>query len=171
MRSHKTLESVAAEKFELLKALRPGGAAVLNADSSWVAAMAPRCERKVVWFGGSAESNLWADEISSCWPERLRFRLHAGSSSWRVKTQLVGTHWTTSLLSCCSGKPELYCDCTFDRARPEMSECQSTFTNVHDFSHDSLGGARERNGQVNFVTEISAVLAFHPGKRYVEVAS
>jgi UDP-N-acetylmuramoyl-tripeptide--D-alanyl-D-alanine ligase len=81
-----------------LKALRPGGTAVLNADSSWVAAMAPRCERKVVWFGGSAESNLWADEISSCWPERLRFRLHAGSSSWRVKTQLVGTHWTTSLL-------------------------------------------------------------------------
>jgi UDP-N-acetylmuramoyl-tripeptide--D-alanyl-D-alanine ligase len=98
MRSHKTLESVAAEKFELLKALRPGGTAVLNADSSWVAAMAPRCERKVVWFGGSAESNLRADEISSCWPERLTFRLHAGSSSWRVKTQLVGTHWTTSLL-------------------------------------------------------------------------
>ena len=98
MRSHKTLESVAAEKFVLLKALRPDGTAILNADSSWVAAMAPRCERKVIWFGGSAESNLRAEEVSSCWPERLTFQLHTGGRSWRVKTQLVGTHWTTSLL-------------------------------------------------------------------------
>ena len=53
MRSHKTLESVAAEKFELLKALRPGGTAVLNADSSWVAAMARAANAK--WSGSAAQ--------------------------------------------------------------------------------------------------------------------
>jgi hypothetical protein len=52
-----------------------------------------------------------------------------------------------------------------------MSDRQSTFTNVHDFSHDRLVGARERNGHVNLVTEIPAVFTFHSGKRYVKVAS
>jgi hypothetical protein len=52
-----------------------------------------------------------------------------------------------------------------------MSERQSTPTNVHDSSRVSLVGAQERNGQVYSVTEISAVLAFHPGKRNVDVVS
>ena len=98
MRQHKTLESVAAEKFELLKALRPDGIAVLNSDSPLVAAMAARSTRKVVWFGSSAASHLKADELSSIWPERFTFRLQAGGQSWKVRTQLVGTQWITSVL-------------------------------------------------------------------------
>jgi len=66
-------------------------------------------------------------------------------------------------------KLELHCHCAFNRGRPEMSDGQATFTDVHDFPRQGLArGARERNGQVNFVPKISAMLTLHPGKRQVK---
>jgi hypothetical protein len=68
-------------------------------------------------------------------------------------------------------KLELHCDGTLDRGRPEMGDRQSTFTDVEDFPNEGLAaGAGKGDGQVNFVPEISAMLAFHPGKRQVEEA-
>ncbi len=52
-----------------------------------------------------------------------------------------------------------------------MSKGNSPCTHVDEFPRESLTRvAHELDRQVNFVAKISAVLAFHPGKRYVEKA-
>jgi UDP-N-acetylmuramoyl-tripeptide--D-alanyl-D-alanine ligase len=95
----RTLEATAEEKAVLLSTLRRGGIAVLNADDERVAAMAAKTSRRVVRFGSSVEFDVWADEVTCEFPAPLAFRVHTGSESCAVRSQLVGTHWTTSIVA------------------------------------------------------------------------
>jgi len=97
--SFPTLDDHAEEKATLLDAVRPGGLALLNADDLRVAAMADRTRLRVRRFGTSPSFDVWADQVSARWPERLVFRAHAGAESQTVDTQLVGTHWVSSVLA------------------------------------------------------------------------
>jgi UDP-N-acetylmuramoyl-tripeptide--D-alanyl-D-alanine ligase len=99
VKNFRTLENAAAEKAELLAKLRPNGLAVLNGDDPLVAAMAAPLTQRVVWFGSSPEFDYWAGSVSSRWPERLSFQIHAAAGSEQVQTQLVGTHWKNSVLA------------------------------------------------------------------------
>lgn len=60
------IEATFAAKSELVRALRPGGVAVLNADDPRVAAMAPIAAEHgaaVVWFGRGASADVRADDV------------------------------------------------------------------------------------------------------------
>jgi UDP-N-acetylmuramoyl-tripeptide--D-alanyl-D-alanine ligase len=60
------IEATFAAKSELVRALRPGGLAVLNADDPRVAAMAPiAAERDVAvrWFGRGPDADVRADDV------------------------------------------------------------------------------------------------------------
>lgn len=60
------IESTFHAKSELVRALRPGGVAVLNADDARVVAMAPIAAEKGVdvrWFGRGAGAQVRADEV------------------------------------------------------------------------------------------------------------
>lgn len=94
-----SLETIAAEKAMLLRFLGRRGVAVLNGDDPRVAAMAPRVGCRTVRFGTKPEFDVWADEISASWPERLRFRANSGGESCQVRTQFVGKQWTPSMLA------------------------------------------------------------------------
>ncbi|MBZ5601914.1 MAG: hypothetical protein LAO79_06380 [Acidobacteriia bacterium] len=94
-----SLEEIAQEKARMLDALRPGGTAVLNGDDPRVLAMAKGARKKVRIAGSSPQFDVWADEISSIWPDRLSFRVHCGSESRRVRTRLVGEHWLGTALA------------------------------------------------------------------------
>lgn len=94
-----TLDDHAAEKQRLLDALRPGGLAILNGDDPRVAAMRCWPGIRVRTFGTSSARDVWADEATSRWPDRLAFRVHHGDAAARVETQLVGTHWLPSVLA------------------------------------------------------------------------
>lgn len=94
-----TLDDYAVEKARLLDAVRTSGLAILNADDPRVAAMADRNRLRVRRFGTSPSLDVWADQVSARWPERLVFRAHAGNESHAVDTQLVGTHWLSSVLA------------------------------------------------------------------------
>jgi UDP-N-acetylmuramyl pentapeptide synthase len=93
-----TLEDIAAEKSQLLSRLGRRGLAVLNGDDPRVAAMAAGCRSRVMLFGLSPHFDVWADEITSVWPERLAFRVHYGGESRMVRTRMVGAHWLHSVL-------------------------------------------------------------------------
>ena len=95
----KTLEETAREKAQILKPLSSDGLAILNADDPRVLRMAGNCNCKVKTFGLSKEYNLWADEVSSKWPERLTLRVHTGPRAEWIKTNLVGEHWVNSILA------------------------------------------------------------------------
>lgn len=95
----KSLEDTAAEKAQLIEALSPEGWAILNADDPSVRSMAYGRRCRVKTFGRREGLDLWADEISSKWPARLTVRVHAESEAQRVRTNLVGEHWTNSVLA------------------------------------------------------------------------
>jgi len=94
-----TLDDTATEKAQILKSLTPDGLAILNADDPRVRKMAAGCSCRVRMFGRSAGFDLWADEVSSKWPARLTLRVHTGSETQWVKTNLVGEHWVNSVLA------------------------------------------------------------------------
>lgn len=95
----KTLENTAAEKARLLDFLSRDGTAILNAEDPRVLAMASRCRGAVKTFGLSPGRDIWAEEISSKWPERLSFRARTASETEWVSTNLVGEHWVSSVLA------------------------------------------------------------------------
>ena len=106
----KTLEEHAEAKSLLLRKLRPGGVAILNADDRRVAAMAVSSKCHVRTFGTSSSFDFWADDVSARWPGRLEFEVHSGVASQSVSTRLVGAHWLTSALGAmaaanCCGVP------------------------------------------------------------------
>src|SRR5262249_19767966 len=45
----------------------------------------------------STTFDLWIDGISSRWPERLRFKVHAKDEACEVATPLIGKHWAPAL--------------------------------------------------------------------------
>ena len=60
------IEATFEAKSELVRALRPGGLAVLNADDARVAAMAPIADERDVavrWFGRGASADVRADDV------------------------------------------------------------------------------------------------------------
>lgn len=85
-------EQMAAEKVKTVRALSRDGVAILNGDDPLVMAMKSGCPGKIFTFGRSRELDLWADEISGRWPDRLSFMAHHEDTTCRVQTQLVGEH-------------------------------------------------------------------------------
>lgn len=98
------LDAIAREKASLLRGIGRRRIAVLNGDDPYVRAMADRCKGRVVLFGRSPEFDVWASDVSSCWPGRLRFTAHAGPRSVEIETQLAGEHWLPAVLGaiCCA---------------------------------------------------------------------
>ena len=98
-----SLEEIAVEKASLLDAILPAGLAILNADDSRVRLMASGRRCQVKTFGLSAGLDLWADEVSSTWPETLTLRVHTRTEVEWVRTKLVGRHWANSVLAGIAG--------------------------------------------------------------------
>jgi UDP-N-acetylmuramoyl-tripeptide--D-alanyl-D-alanine ligase len=93
-----TLEEIAAEKGELLAALRPGGFAVLNSDDPNVAAMAGNTSERVVTFGRSEKSDYRATGVRAAYPQRLRLTVDWAGKSLPLNTNFVGEHfWLPTL--------------------------------------------------------------------------
>lgn len=59
------LDGVAEEESTVVRALRPGGTAVLNADDPRVAAMAPLCRGRVLTYGFSEGADVRASRLES----------------------------------------------------------------------------------------------------------
>jgi UDP-N-acetylmuramoyl-tripeptide--D-alanyl-D-alanine ligase len=94
-----SIETIAEEKSKLLRRLSKNGLAVLNGDDPRVAAMARVGDFRVCRFGTSPSMDVWAGEVSGTWPQRMRLRIHSGAESYWLQTNLVGTHWTPSVLA------------------------------------------------------------------------
>lgn len=95
----KTLDDTAREKAQILEALPHDGLAILNAEDPRVLKMSDSCQCKVKAFGRSPELDIWADEVSSKWPDRLTLRVRTESETQWIKTNLVGIHWANSVLA------------------------------------------------------------------------
>jgi UDP-N-acetylmuramoyl-tripeptide--D-alanyl-D-alanine ligase len=89
-----TIEGIARAKAELVDGIRPGGAAILNADDARVAAMASRrTDLEIIRFGLAAEAEVMAREIAPS--EDLgatRFTLVTPAGKAAAALPLLGRH-------------------------------------------------------------------------------
>lgn len=87
-------EKIAQGKAELVEALPPSpeGVAILNYDDPWVQKMAEKTKAKILYYGLSPESDLWADHIESLGLDGIRFRLHYRNEIHHLRVQLIGRH-------------------------------------------------------------------------------
>lgn len=93
----RTLEVTAREKAQLLDHLSRRGTAILNADDERVRVMAGTPRGKVVLFGRDPGCDFTIEDTVSSWPERLSFKVGSENATIPVHTQLVGTHWVSSV--------------------------------------------------------------------------
>lgn len=95
----RSLAEHAAEKELLVRAVRPGGLAVLNADDPRVASLADGKKLRVTTFGTNDGCDVVAARVAGTWPERLSFEVRSGLETLAVRTRLVGVHWANSALA------------------------------------------------------------------------
>ena len=89
-----SIEQTADTKAELIRAARPGGVAVLNADDPRVAAMADLARERgmsVVMFGQSAASDVRADDIDVT-ATGTSAVVHVDGLSLPLRLQVLGAH-------------------------------------------------------------------------------
>ena len=84
------VEDIAVAKRELVEALPPEGAAVLNADNPYVAAMASATSARVVLFGAAGE--VRAQDVEVDGELRASFRLESPWGSAPVSLGVRGVH-------------------------------------------------------------------------------
>jgi aminoacyl-tRNA hydrolase len=94
-----SIEAIAAEKGKLVAALPRHGIAVLNADDTNVRAMQARCASQVITYGVASDAMVRAENVRCRWPERLSFTVIHDGKTYAVQTQLLGTHWVSSVLA------------------------------------------------------------------------
>ena len=89
-----TIENIALNKSELVRALPPDGTAVLNGDDERVRAMREVTHAKVILYGLDEGSDLRATDIVSHGLNGVHFTLtvRATGDSWRVRLPLLGRH-------------------------------------------------------------------------------
>jgi UDP-N-acetylmuramoyl-tripeptide--D-alanyl-D-alanine ligase len=105
--SFRSSEAIAQEKGKLVAAVRPGGAAVLNADEPLVLEMASRTRGKIVTFGRGAGADCRVIAATANFPERLRVTLAWRGSEFDIQTRLVGEQFWVTVAACFCAASEL----------------------------------------------------------------
>ena len=91
-RSLSTLEITRDEKADMVRALKPTGVAILNADDPNVRWMATQTRARVVFIGESDAAEVRASGIAIDWPHGMRFTAHIAGEAREVRVRLLGTH-------------------------------------------------------------------------------
>ncbi len=95
------IEATFEAKSELVRAVRPGGLAVLNADDPRVAAMAPIADERGVavrWFGRGASADVRADDVEVT-ADGTRCLVTADGTSVPLHLRVLGEHHVMNALA------------------------------------------------------------------------
>jgi len=95
------IEATFEAKSELVRAVRPGGLTVLNADDPRVAAMAPIADERGVsvrWFGRGPSADVRADEVEVT-ADGTRCLVTADGTSARLHLRVLGEHHVMNALA------------------------------------------------------------------------
>jgi UDP-N-acetylmuramoyl-tripeptide--D-alanyl-D-alanine ligase len=85
-----TLEITRREKGAMVRALAPGGTAILNGDDARVRSMAGEVRGRVVTYGLDPTNDVTAGDIHVEWPHGMRFVVRAGTAMLPLRTRLMG---------------------------------------------------------------------------------
>lgn len=93
-----SMEAVAEEKSQVVRALEPGGLAVLNGDNQYCREMAKSAKCPVVFFGLGAENAVRATDIRQT-ARGVRFTLQAEEQSVPCFLQMIGLYHVHNALA------------------------------------------------------------------------
>lgn len=157
------IDATFAAKSELVRALRPGGLAVLNADDARVAAMAPIASQlgsRVRWFGRGVDAEVRADDVvvtasgTSC-------TVTVDGESAPLRLQVLGEHHIMNALAAVAaatalGVPLAACVERLEtveiaerwRMQPLGSERVRIINDAYNASPDSMAAALRTLAQI-----------------------
>ena len=95
------IEATFLAKSELVRSIRPGGLAVLNADDARVAAMAKIAAERgvdVLWFGRGPDAQVRADDVVVT-ASGTSFQVTAGGVTAPLKLRVLGEHHVMNALA------------------------------------------------------------------------
>jgi UDP-N-acetylmuramoyl-tripeptide--D-alanyl-D-alanine ligase len=93
-----SVEAIAAAKAEILTGLRPGGAAVLNADDPRLRLIGQRHAGRVIWFGRDRRCEVSAENWRGT-AFGMRFDLRVAGRSVDVALPLPGPHFVENFMA------------------------------------------------------------------------
>ena len=114
-------DGIARAKAELVRGLVPGGVAILNADDTAVAAMAPLAER-VVTFGQASVADVRASDLTLAKGRASFVPVVRGASGHRMTLSLVGEHHVTNALAALAAALE--CGMQLDEASALIAQAK-----------------------------------------------
>ena len=114
-------DGIARAKAELVRGLVPGGVAILNADDTAVAAMAPLAER-VVTFGQASAADVRASDLTLAKGRASFVPVVRGASGHRMTLSLVGEHHVTNALAALAAALE--CGMQLDEASALIAQAK-----------------------------------------------
>lgn len=157
------IEATQKAKAELVRAMRPGGTAVLNADDTRVAAMAPIAAEQdaaVRWFGTGQAADVRASDIevhaagTSC-------TVTVGDESRRLELRVLGAHHVMNALAAITAAIALgvsFAECVARletvelaerwRMQPLGSDRVRVINDAYNASPDSMGAALRTLAQI-----------------------
>lgn len=94
-----TIENIASAKAELIRGLKLGGTAILNADDERVAAMRELHAGPVLTFGIESPADVMATEIENVRLGLTRFRLHTPLGQAAAELPMPGRHNLSNALA------------------------------------------------------------------------
>jgi UDP-N-acetylmuramoyl-tripeptide--D-alanyl-D-alanine ligase len=118
------IEATFHAKSELVRALRPGGLAILNRDDSRVRDMAPiaaEVDAAVRWFGHSPEADVRASDVEVT-ASGTRFTLTVDGATFPVTLRVLGAHHVMNALAAIAAATALGIDPADSVARLEQVE-------------------------------------------------
>jgi UDP-N-acetylmuramoyl-tripeptide--D-alanyl-D-alanine ligase len=93
-----SMEAVANEKSQVIRALQPDGLAVLNGDNRYCRAMAKLTTARVVFFGRGPDNDVRATKIKQT-ATGIRFDLGVGSESVKCNLRMIGLYHVDNALA------------------------------------------------------------------------
>ncbi|CUH94032.1 hypothetical protein P22_0094 [Propionispora sp. 2/2-37] len=87
-----SLENIAAAKSELVESIPPEGVVVLNGDNHYVRQMGGRTKARLVTYGLTPDSAVWADNIGISNNKEMVFACHCLQETFPVSVPTVGRH-------------------------------------------------------------------------------
>jgi UDP-N-acetylmuramoyl-tripeptide--D-alanyl-D-alanine ligase len=102
--NYESIEEIATEKSQPVRALPEDGLAILNFDDTRVRMMRTLTEAPTSFYGLTDESNVWADRIAQG-PDGLTATIHvrpqedAAPESYELSTKLLGRHQLSGVLA------------------------------------------------------------------------
>lgn len=100
------IETTFAAKSEMVTSLTTADVAILNRDDPRVAKMADMTAARVVWFGLTPESDVWASDVEAD-VAGTRFVLHLAGQSAQVQFGVLGEHHVANALAAAAAAHEL----------------------------------------------------------------